>query len=138
MVGRCHLTPNIKISYGTNIFGTKLCTKILVGISVVGLITQNRIRSFWGKGETVTPPLDKVFERLGLHKVESFRAGLKTGSFILTVCDLPSHIAARALATYLIPGCVGRGVRLGSEGSSVGGGGGGGGGVGVWKSGNLS
>ena len=38
-------------------------------------------------------------------------------------------IAARALATYLIPGCVGRGVRLGSEGSSVGGGGG----VGVWK-----
>ena len=44
-------------------------------------------------------------------------------------------IAARALATYLIPGCVGRGVRLGSEGSSVGGGGGGGvGGGGVWKS----
>ena len=41
-------------------------------------------------------------------------------------------IAARALATYLIPGCVGRGVRLGSEGSSVGGGGGVGGG-GVWK-----
>ena len=38
-------------------------------------------------------------------------------------------IAARALAMYLIPGCVGRGVRLGSEGSSVGGGGGGG----VWK-----
>ena len=41
-------------------------------------------------------------------------------------------IAARALATYLIPGCVGRGVRLGSENSSataaVGG---------VWKSGNL-
>ena len=39
-------------------------------------------------------------------------------------------IAARDLATYLIPGCVGRGVRLGSEGSSVGGGVGGGG---VWK-----
>ena len=41
-------------------------------------------------------------------------------------------VAARALATYLIPGCVGRGVRLGSESSSataaVGG---------VWKSGNL-
>ena len=37
-------------------------------------------------------------------------------------------VAARALATYLIPGCVGRGVRLGSEGSSVGGGG-----DGVWK-----
>ena len=37
-------------------------------------------------------------------------------------------IAARALATYLIPGCVERGVRLGSEGSSGGG---------VWKSGNL-
>ena len=41
-------------------------------------------------------------------------------------------IAARALATYLVPGCVGRGVRLGSESSSataaVGG---------VWKSGNL-
>ena len=45
------------------------------------------------------------------------------------------NITARALATYLIPGCVGRGVRLGSEGSSVGGGGGGGGvgGGGVWK-----
>ena len=26
-----------------------------------------------------------------------------------------THIAARDLATYLIPGCVGRGVRLGSE-----------------------
>ena len=35
-----------------------------------------------------------------------------------------------ALATYLIPGCVGRGVRLGSENSS-------GGGAGAWKSGNL-
>ena len=41
-------------------------------------------------------------------------------------------IAARALATYLIPGCVGRGVRLGSENSSATAGGGG-----VWKSGNL-
>ena len=40
-------------------------------------------------------------------------------------------VAARALATYLIPGCVGRGVRLGSESSSGGGGGVGGGGV--WK-----
>ena len=28
-------------------------------------------------------------------------------------------IAARVLATYLIPGCVGRGVRLGSESLSV-------------------
>ena len=45
--------------------------------------------------------------------------------------DSESYVAARALATYLIPGCVGRGVRLGSEGSSVGGGGG------VWKCGNL-
>ena len=43
-------------------------------------------------------------------------------------------VAARALATYLLPGCVGRGVRLGSEGSSVGGSGGGGVGGGVWKS----
>ena len=43
------------------------------------------------------------------------------------------HIAARDLETYLIPGCVGRGVRLGSEGSSVGVGVGGG----VWKSGDL-
>ena len=40
------------------------------------------------------------------------------------------NIAARAFATYLIPGCGGRGVRLGSESSSVGAGG-------VWKSGNL-
>ena len=38
-----------------------------------------------------------------------------------------SKIAARDLATYFIPGCVGRGVRLGSENSSGGG---------VWKSGN--
>ena len=42
-----------------------------------------------------------------------------------------SFIAARALATYLIPGCVGRGVRLGSESSSGATGGG------VWKSGDL-
>ena len=49
-------------------------------------------------------------------------------------------VAARALATYLIPGCVGRGVRLGSENSSGGGGVGGGGvgGGGVWKSGNQN
>ena len=39
-----------------------------------------------------------------------------------------SKIAARALATYLIPRCVGRGIRLGSESSSGGGG---------WKSRNL-
>ena len=39
-------------------------------------------------------------------------------------------VAARVLATYLIPGCVGRGVRLGSENSSGGAAGGG-----VWKSG---
>ena len=42
------------------------------------------------------------------------------------------YVAARALATYLIPGCVGRGVRLGSESSSGGAGAGGG-----WKSGDL-
>ena len=41
--------------------------------------------------------------------------------------DRAAIIAARALATYLIPGCVGRGVRVGSE-SFFGG---------VWKSGNL-
>ena len=45
-----------------------------------------------------------------------------------------SLIAAKALATHLIPGCVGRGVRLGSENSSGGAAGAGGGG---WKSGNL-
>ena len=48
------------------------------------------------------------------------------GHHLLAHC----HVAARALATYLIPGCVGRGVRLGSESSSVVVGG-------VWKSGNL-
>ena len=36
--------------------------------------------------------------------------------------------AARALATYLIPGCIGRRVRLGSKSSS---------GAGIWKSGSL-
>ena len=58
--------------------------------------------------------------------------------------DALEEMAARALAAYLIPGCVGRGVRLGSESSS----GGAGGGdsapapavsakLGTWKSGNL-
>ena len=63
------------------------------------------------------------------------------------------NVAARVLATYLIPGCVGRGVRLGSENSSGGAGAGAAGGVwaqaraqarflefwksGTWKSGNL-
>ena len=41
-------------------------------------------------------------------------------------------IAARVLATYLIPGCVGRGVRLGSENSSGSAGAGAGGGGGAW------
>ena len=36
--------------------------------------------------------------------------------------ELSRMIAARVLATYLIPGCVGRGVRLGSENSSGAGG----------------
>ena len=49
--------------------------------------------------------------------------------------QLSSLIAARALATYLIPGCVGRGVRLGSE--SWSGATGATGGDGVWKSGDL-
>ena len=40
----------------------------------------------------------------------------------------PAQVAPRALATYLIPGCVGRGVRLGSESLSGGG---------DWKPGNL-
>ena len=43
-------------------------------------------------------------------------------------------VTARALATYLIPGCAGRGVSLGTESSA---GGDAGGGVGVWKSGDL-
>ena len=42
------------------------------------------------------------------------------------------NIAARVLATYSIPGCVGRGVRLGSENSSGGAGGAGAGAGGVW------
>ena len=43
-------------------------------------------------------------------------------------------VAARVLATYLVPGCVGRGVRLGSENSSGGAGGAGAGaaGGGAW------
>ena len=45
-------------------------------------------------------------------------------------CCYPPGVGKRALATYLIPGCVGRGVRLGSESSSATGGG-------VWKSGDL-
>ena len=49
----------------------------------------------------------------------------------IAATHLGSIVAARALATYLIPRCVGRGVRLGSESSSSGGAGG------VWKSGNL-
>ena len=48
-------------------------------------------------------------------------------------------IAARDLATYLIPGCVGRGVRLGSEGSSAAASEAAeaSGNLGTWKSGNL-
>ena len=42
---------------------------------------------------------------------------------------------SKGIATYLIPACVGRGVRLGSESSS--GAGGGAGNLGTWKSGNL-
>ena len=45
------------------------------------------------------------------------------------------YVAARVLATYFIPGCVGRGVRLGSENSSGAGAGGAAAGGGVWKSG---
>ena len=48
---------------------------------------------------------------------------------ILSCCAIDDIIAARVLATYLIPGCVGRGVRLGSENSSGGAGGAGAGGV---------
>ena len=48
--------------------------------------------------------------------------------------DFLSLVAARALATYLIPGCVGRGVMLESESSSGAGSAGVGG---VWKSGSL-
>ena len=48
--------------------------------------------------------------------------------------DFGARIAARALATDLIPGCVGRGVRLGFESSSGAAGTRAGG---VWKSGDL-
>ena len=48
-----------------------------------------------------------------------------------TCCDGSHTVAARALATYLIAGCVRTGVRFVSESSSGGGAGG------VWKSGNL-
>ena len=51
--------------------------------------------------------------------------------FAFCVVHCCCFITARALATYLIPGCVGRGVRLGSESLS------GGGADGVWKSGDL-
>ena len=47
--------------------------------------------------------------------------------------DIPLFVAARVLATYLIPGCVRTGVRLGSENSSATATATGG----VWKSGNL-
>ena len=58
-------------------------------------------------------------EQSGARPATWTQPGLKAGD-----------IAARALATYLFPGCVGKGVKLGSESSSVGAGG-------VWKSGNL-
>ena len=57
----------------------------------------------------------------------SVAEGQKIAPVEMTV--LISIIAEWALATYLIPGCVGRGVRLGSESLSGGGAGG------VWKSG---
>ena len=64
-----------------------------------------------------------------IRRNDTRASGSKTTSY--TVCE--KNVAARVLATYLIPGCVGRGVRLGSENSSGGASGGGG----VWKSGNL-
>ena len=51
----------------------------------------------------------------------------------LDVADIGSKIAARPLATYLIPGCVGRGVGLGSESSAPAESGN----LETWKSGNL-
>ena len=54
-------------------------------------------------------------------------------SKVLSVAIFLEPTVAATLATYLIPGCVGRGVRLGSEHSSGGVAGGG-----VWKSGNVS
>ena len=54
-------------------------------------------------------------------------ATLAAAALLLWSCIMELYVAARALVTYLIPGCVGRGVRLGSESSSGG----------VWKSGNL-
>ena len=46
---------------------------------------------------------------------------------------MTQKVAAKVLATYLIPGCVGRGVRLGSENSSgAGGAGAGAAGGGAW------
>ena len=60
-----------------------------------------------------------------------FDKGIQTEHVELqTSIYLASKIAARALATNLIPGCVGRRVRLGSENSTGAAGG-------VWKSGNL-
>ena len=71
-----------------------------------------------------------------MHTVLSFEQELRRrasqkGALSLCYPERGTIITARALAAYLIPGCVGRGVRLGSESSS------GGSTDGVWKSGNL-
>ena len=70
-----------------------------------------------------------LFTRFGLLLL-STRCGEIGFLFVMLLIELPtSYVISRCPV-----GCVGRGVRLGSEGSSVGGGGGGGvGGGGVWK-----
>ena len=66
------------------------------------------------------------------HYLEGFFAEGRSFQVVVGELWYCLIVAARALATYLIPGCVGRGVRLGSESSSVSDSAGG-----VWKSKNL-
>ena len=81
-------------------------------------------------------PIFSVPCRAKIFRAKIFRAGpchKSPGPPVRAVPEL-HLVAARVLATYFIPGRVGRGVRLGSENSS---GGGGTGGSSVWESGIL-
>ena len=80
------------------------------------------IQPVWGNGCNISPATcisssqARMHARPGKHWTSSRTKSRSKGSWLLE--------------TYLIPGCVGRGVRLGSESSSAVA-------AGVWKSGNL-
>ena len=93
-------------------------------------MANQHIKSCW----TLSGHRSKLIAALTHRHIHCHKMLIEPGCLLKEIMPgIDPIIAARALATYLIPGCVGRGVKLGSESSS----GGACAGVGVWKSGNL-